>query len=118
MGKSLIVIGLFLATLGYFYYLGEDVQSIGKLQGPGDSIKAVGLIYQSPEDFGIKLLSTFNQQDNSGKKIHENTRRLSFKCVDGSESFQVFRTTLGVLAIPNKSIKCDDGSYLLSYSKK
>jgi len=65
------------------------------------------MYYKGPEYFKAGLVAAFAHQPD--------VRRMHFKCPDGSRSFTVYNTKLGVINVPDHDVICDDGTPLVTY---
>lgn len=107
----LVVSGLSVFVGLYLFVMGLQTNAVGMAYGTkivdGKITVKSKLQYVSSGYFEDGLKATF--------KLEPDVRRLTFKCDDGSESFTVFNTRYGILNIPDESVQCDDGSYLIRY---
>lgn len=112
----LVRVGVLLGSvisLGAGFYLFVDgvtdmaVGRAGQYQLGGPAVQEMR--YADPEAFERGILLSTSTTD---------MRRIDFNCPDGTESFRVFITGLGVFGIPPKEVICGDGFKLLTYRIK
>jgi len=99
---------ILLAALYYLFIGGHSDIGLGVVgQYDKNGAYQQGFVFPGPEFFLRSLAVT---------RVSKDLRRLVFRCPDGSKSFTVYRTFLGVYGIPDESVTCDDGFKLLEYN--
>lgn len=86
----------------------DNLQAIARGDAPVPS-KAQTMTFPGPEFFKLSLLPLTHQP------ATRNDRRIKYECPDGSQSFTVYLTRIGIFGIPKQSIQCADGSMLIVY---
>lgn len=111
-GFYLFVDGVSDYALGVVGHLQLDKMTVeGMARGEIPVPKATYTVsFTSPKAFE-KVLKFSIENDPALKDL----RRLEYFCGDGSEGFTVYNTVLGLFGIPQKSVKCADGTLLVKY---
>lgn len=61
----------------------------------------------------VKTVKSFEEELRANFLRNLDTRRLEFRCLDGSQAFTVYNTAFGIFGMPDSDVVCDNGHILL-----